>query len=77
MTAETKLFRDQALAAARTQTLGKIVLIRPVSLTVLTALALALAIATGSLLTFGSYTQRSTVNGQLVSDAGLVKVYAP
>jgi membrane fusion protein len=77
MTTDARLFRDQALAAARTQTLGAIVLVSPLSLTVLTALAMALAIATGSLLTFGSYTQRSTVNGQLVSDAGLVKVYAP
>ncbi|HMK87772.1 MAG TPA: HlyD family efflux transporter periplasmic adaptor subunit, partial [Steroidobacteraceae bacterium] len=77
MPADSKLFRDQALAAARTQTLGTIVLIRPLSLTVLTSIVVALAAATALFLGFGTYAQRSTVTGQLVSDAGLVKVYAP
>jgi membrane fusion protein len=77
MGADSKLFRDEALAAARSETLGAIVLIRPLSLTVLTTLAVALALATAAFLSVGSYTERSTVPGQLVSDAGLVKIYAP
>ena len=77
MPGDSKLFRDQALGAARTQILGTIVLIRPLSLTVLTSIAVALAVASALFLGFGTYTERSTVAGQLVSDAGLVKVYAP
>jgi membrane fusion protein len=70
----SSLFRPQALAAARSQTLGSVVLIRPVSFTVLTTLAVVLAAAIVTLLAFGSYTERSTVAGQLASDAGLIRV---
>jgi membrane fusion protein len=71
------LFRGQALAAARTQTFGKIVLIRPPSFTLLTTFAVLLAAATVTFLTFGAYTERSRIAGQLLCDAGVVKVYAP
>jgi membrane fusion protein len=71
------LFRSQAVSATRPQTLGAIVLIRPVSFTVLTSVALAVATATLAFLLFGSYTERSSVPGQLVADAGLIKVVAP
>lgn len=71
------LFRKQALLAARSQTFGGIVLIRPLSFAVSTSVAVILALATCTFLVFGSYTQRSTVGGQLVSEAGLVKIYAP
>ncbi len=59
MPAHRKLFRDQALAAAGTQTLGAIVLIRPLSLKVFTLIAVALAAATVLFLIEGSYTQLS------------------
>jgi membrane fusion protein len=71
------LFRKQALLAARSQTFGGTVLVRPLSFAVLTSIAVVLALATCAFLVFGSYTQRSTVGGQLVSEAGLVKIYAP
>jgi membrane fusion protein len=71
------LFRDQALAAARSQTFGKIVLSRPPSFTLFTGFAVLLAAATVAFLLFGSYTERSRLAGQLISDAGLGKVYAP
>jgi len=77
MPADSKLFRDQALAAARSQTLGKIVLVRPPSFALLTGFAALLAAATVTFLVFGSYTERSRIAGQLISDAGLGKVYAP
>jgi len=75
--ASAPLFRDQALAAARSQTFGKIVLIRPPSFALLTLFAILLAAATLCFLVFGSYTERSRIAGQLISDAGLGKVYAP
>lgn len=66
------LFRPAALAAKQTNWLGEIVLIRPLSFSFLTALAAVLVL----FLYWETYTKRSTVTGQLVPDAGLVKVYA-
>ncbi|WGS46930.1 HlyD family secretion protein [Burkholderia sp. JSH-S8] len=73
---ETPLFRRAAQEAQRTQTLGEIVLIRPVSFAVLAATAATMAIGVILLFTFGTYTRRSTVDGVLTPDTGLVKVYA-
>ncbi len=70
------LFRPAAIAAKQTGWLGEIVLIRPLSFSFLTALAAVLAAIVVLFLCWGTYTKRSTVSGQLVPDAGLVKVYA-
>jgi membrane fusion protein len=71
------LFRDEAINAARTQTLGAIVLVSPLSFATLTGAAALFAAAIVAFLIFGSFTQRSTVSGQLVAAAGLARVYAP
>ncbi|QRX83997.1 HlyD family secretion protein [Glaciimonas sp. PAMC28666] len=70
------LFREQALAAQQTNYLGGIILVRPLSLSVLTACALILAVLLGTLLRLGSYTRHSTVAGQLIPTSGFIKVYA-
>ncbi|MDD3529213.1 MAG: HlyD family efflux transporter periplasmic adaptor subunit [Gallionellaceae bacterium] len=75
--AEQPLFRSAALSAHKTKLLGDIVLIRPFTYTVLTAVAAGLALIVVAFMFFGSYTKRSTVVGQLLPDAGLVKVYVP
>jgi len=69
------LFREQALSARRSPSYGSILLIRPLSFAVLTWIAAAFALATCLFLAFGSYTKRTTVAGQLVSDAGLARIY--
>lgn len=56
--------------------LGEIVLVRPVSFTFLAAAAVCMALGVMLLFAFGSYTRRTTVDGVIVPDAGLVKVYA-
>lgn len=73
----TPLFRTAAALAQRPQTLGRIVLTRPLSYRLLTGLAVASAVCVAGFLYWGTYTQRSTVAGQLVPDAGLVKVHTP
>lgn len=75
--AEQPLFRAAALGAHKTKWLGGIVLIRPFSYTVLTGVAAVLALIVVAFMVWGTYTKRSTVVGQLVPDAGLVKVYVP
>ncbi len=75
--ADIPLFRREALDARQTNGLGVIVLVRPISFTVLTCLATALAVSVAAFFFFASYTKRSTISGQLVPVGGLVKVYVP
>lgn len=71
------LFRQQAVTAQQTQTMGEIVLIKPMSFTYLTLFALALALIICSFFAWGTYTKRSTVLGQLTPSTGLLKIYVP
>ncbi|MBC7502932.1 MAG: HlyD family efflux transporter periplasmic adaptor subunit [Herminiimonas sp.] len=71
------LFRKEALAATNTTRLGTIILVRPVSFTVLTVAATTLAILVVVFLVGSSYTRRSTVIGQLIPDTGLIRVHSP
>lgn len=71
------LFRAAAINAQRTKWLGGIILIRPVTYSILTAMAAILAAIVVAFLVWGTYTKRSTVIGQLLPDTGLVKVYVP
>jgi membrane fusion protein len=70
------LFRTAALNERQVKWLGDIVLVRPLSFLVLTTMAVAMALLIGCFMVFGSYTNRSTVSGQLVPDVGVLKVYA-
>jgi membrane fusion protein len=72
-----QLYRTEALNARQIKSLGDIVLIRPVSFTLLCSLAGLVATMLLLFLFFGTYTKRATVSGQLVPDLGLVKVYVP
>ncbi|CAB3753572.1 HlyD family secretion protein [Paraburkholderia solisilvae] len=71
------LFRHEVLDAKATKWMGNIVLVRPVSFRLYTAIAAVAACAVIAFLYFGTYTRRTTVNGQLLPDAGLIKIYAP
>ena len=75
--ADQSLFRAAALGAHKTKWLGDIVLIRPLSYNVLTGISTAMALAVVAFMTWGTYTKRSAVIGQLLPDSGLVKVYVP
>lgn len=71
------LFREQALVGQMPQTMGGIVLARPLSFTFLTLFAALASVGMCFFLAWSTYTQRSTVIGQLVPDSGLIKVHAP
>ncbi|HEY0906933.1 MAG TPA: HlyD family efflux transporter periplasmic adaptor subunit [Methylophilus sp.] len=75
--ANQPLFRSAALNAQKNKWLGTILLIRPVSYLFLTGVAVVCALIVIAFLTWGTYTKRSAVIGQLVPEFGLVKVYAP
>ncbi|KFG94296.1 MFP transporter [Burkholderia paludis] len=76
MTPPPSLFRSEARQAQEARSLGEILLIRPLSLTVMTAVAACMGVAVIVLLACGTYTRRTTVDGLVVPDAGLVKIYA-
>ena len=71
------LFRPEALEHHERDWLGSIQLIRPVSLTVLTALAVLVAVALGAYLALGEYTRKARVSGYLVPDRGVIRLVAP
>lgn len=70
------LFRKEALSARRHNWLGSAVIAQPLPLTVLTLVAAGFALAVLAMLVWGSYTQRATVQGRLVPEGGLLRLYA-
>lgn len=68
------LFRPEALEAQRQQWLGRVQLVRPLSLTVLTAGVVAVALALVAFLTLAQYTRKATAVGVLVPDSGLIRL---
>ena len=73
----SSLYRKAALDAQATTPLGKIILIQPPSYRLLTAISVLCAGIVLAFFFFGSYTRHSTVAGQLLPEAGLIKLYTP
>ncbi|VWD35674.1 bacteriocin secretion protein [Burkholderia lata] len=71
------LFREEAQDAQRAKELGEIILLRPVSFTFLIIMIGCMALAVILVFVFGSYTRRTTVEGVVAPNSGLVKIYAP
>ena len=70
-------FRTEALEHRERDWLGSIQLIRPVSLGVLTTLAVLVAVAVGAYLSVGEYTRKARVGGYLVPDRGVIRLVSP
>lgn len=73
----SSLFRKEVLDSQKTNWTGEILLVRPFSFTFLTGCALAVGAVLVCFAIWGEYTKRSTVQGQLVPQTGLVQVYMP
>ncbi|MDV2168539.1 HlyD family efflux transporter periplasmic adaptor subunit [Acinetobacter baumannii] len=71
----SNLFRKEALDAKQAKWTGTIILSRPFSFTFLTICALCIALVIIAFAVCGSYTKRSTVQGQLIPQSGLIQVY--
>lgn len=71
----SNLFRREVLDAKRTKWMGNIILSRPFSFTFFTGCAFCIALVIIAFAIWGSYTKRSTVQGQLVPQFGLIQVY--
>ncbi|RMO79045.1 HlyD family efflux transporter periplasmic adaptor subunit [Pseudomonas syringae group genomosp. 3] len=77
MTPETPLFRPEALSSRQINWLGEIILVRPVSFTVLSLIALFFTATVVTFIICASYTKRSTVQGQLIYASGQLKIHSP
>lgn len=76
MTSQRKpLFRQEAVEAQRAPMMSEIVLITPVSTTLILGISLCAVLAILFFLIFGSYARRTTVEGIVVPDKGVVKIY--
>ncbi len=71
------LFRPEALEHRERDWLGSVQLTRPVSLFVLTLLAVVIAVTVGAYLALGEYTRKARVSGFLVPDRGVIRLVAP
>lgn len=71
-----KLFRDDVLNEQKNTWIGEIVLIRPLSFTFYSIFSLTIILVIIIFFMYGSYTKRSSVQGQLVPSNGLIKVYS-
>ena len=72
----SSLFRTEAKSERERAWLGRIVVIRPVSFTVLSWAAFTLALAIGGLFIFGEYTRKARLTGYLAPSAGIARVTA-
>ena len=73
----SRLFRQETLDAQGTKLLGSIVLTPRLSFWTLSLAGAALACLVLAFLYYGSYTRRTSVNGQLVPVAGMIRVLTP
>ncbi|MFZ5610385.1 MAG: HlyD family secretion protein [Pseudomonadota bacterium] len=72
-----RLFRKEALEHRGQRLWGEVIVIQPLSSSVMVGLFLALIIGLFATLIFGSYARTETAPGFLAPDSGLVRVYAP
>jgi membrane fusion protein len=68
------LFRPEAVEAQGQQWLGRVQLVRPLSLSLLTAGVVVALAALVTFLSLASYTRKATVDGVLVPDRGLIRL---
>lgn len=71
------LFRKEVLSSRNDHWMGEVILSHPVKLRLLTYISLTILLIIVTFIFFGEYTRRSTVQGQLVPELGLIQVYSP
>lgn len=71
------LFRKEALDHSQNRLYGEVILLQPLSVTVLVASVVTICAFIIAMLFWGTYARKETVKGFLVPDKGIVKIYAP
>jgi membrane fusion protein len=70
------LFRPTVLEARQEQELGTVLLAQPISIKVLTLMAIAIAVGLVAFSFWGDYTRKAQVRGFLAPRSGLIKIYS-
>ncbi len=70
----SRLYRPEALAARQQPWLGRVQLVRPLSLTVITVGVLLTALAAGTFIATAGYTRKAATQGVLMPDRGLIRL---
>lgn len=73
----SSLFRKEALEHRKDRLFGDVVLLQPLSMTVLVSIVVCVCFMILAILFWGTYARKETVQGYLVPDKGIVKTYAP
>jgi len=68
------LFRREALDAKASPWIGRVQLVRPLSLDLMTAAVVLAAVGVIAFLVLGHYTRKATVEGVLIPDGGLIRL---
>lgn len=73
----SSLFRKEALEHRKDRLYGDVILLQPLSLTVLVGVVALICAMILAILFWGTYARKETVRGYLVPDKGIVKISAP
>ncbi|MCS5708079.1 HlyD family efflux transporter periplasmic adaptor subunit [Candidatus Berkiella cookevillensis] len=73
----SSLFRKEALEHSKNRLYGDVILLQPLSISVLVATVVIVCSLIIAMLFWGTYARKETVRGYVVPDKGIVKVYAP
>ncbi|RME65727.1 MAG: HlyD family efflux transporter periplasmic adaptor subunit, partial [Alphaproteobacteria bacterium] len=71
------LFRREAVDHRRQRLWGDVIMVQPLSSTVMAGVLLAIVALAGAVLVFGSYARTALAPGLLVPQQGSVRIYAP
>src|SRR4051794_4302504 len=70
------LFREEVLQQRSGGWLGDIVLVRPISFSILVSMVVIVLAATLAFVVWGEYTKKARVSGYVVPEEGLIKIYS-
>jgi membrane fusion protein len=73
----SSLFRKEALEHRKDRLYGDVILLQPLSMTVLVGVVVMVSLMILSILFWGTYARKEKVVGYLFPDKGIVKTYAP
>jgi len=73
----TPLFRKEALEHRKDRLFGEVILLQPLSITVLVGIVAFICTLIVAILLWGTYARKETVQGYLLPDKGIVKAYTP
>ncbi len=72
----SSLFRKEALEHRKDRLYGEVVLLQPLSITILVSVVVVISLAILTILFWGTYARKESVHGYLLPDKGVIKIYA-